>query len=64
MTRYLKGFSLVNLAGEQIVKVKHGCDLMDKLNPYNAYTLFTKSGRELVIWNSHGETNLSEVKEG
>jgi len=54
------------LKGKTIVETRHGCphDLMPKINHYNAYTLVIedKEGRhELVVWNSHGETNLSAV---
>ena len=51
------------LAGETITKVSHGNPIMERLPPYNGYTLYTASGREFVIWNSMGETNLNEILE-
>lgn len=61
--RRLVAVSLQALKGETIKRVSYNNDMMPKLNAYNGYTLFTESGRELIVWNSMGETNLSEVKE-
>lgn len=58
------GVSMSTLIGETIIEVKFNNPEMPKLNPYNGYTLITKSGREFVIWNSLGETNLSEITKG
>lgn len=62
--KYLHGVSVKTLEGLKIVRVEHGAPdgLMLKINPYNAYTLTTES-KTYVVWNSHGETNLSEVRE-
>ena len=59
---HLNGIAWTQLTGETIVEVKFGNPLTPKLGSYGAYTLITKSGRELVVWNSMGEVNLSEVE--
>lgn len=59
--RALNSISFKILINERIIEVKHGCDLMPKCGSYGATTLITKSGRELVVWNSFGEVCLSEV---
>ena len=57
----LKGLSFKELIKETVIEVKCGCELMPTCGSYGATTLNTKSGRELVVWNSMGEVNLSEV---
>lgn len=61
--RILKAVGLTALLRETIKDVQFGSDMAPKCGSYGAYTLFTESGRELVIWNSMGEVNLSEVVE-
>ena len=60
MARY-KAVSMMTLKGQTIKEVRHNSDVMDRLNPYNGWTLITESGREFVVWNSMGETNLNEI---
>jgi hypothetical protein len=61
MTKRLKAVGFHSLRGETIVNERHGNELTPNCGGYGAYTLTTESGRELVVWNSLGEVNLSEV---
>ena len=56
-----KTVSMDTLVGETMIKVSFNNPEMPNLNFYNGYTLHTESGREFVIWNSNGETNLNEI---
>ncbi len=56
-----KAAGMKALIGETITRIEHGNEEMPTLNPYNGYTLFTASGKEFVVWNSFGETNLNEI---
>ena len=59
----LRAIGVKGLVGETVVEVKNGSKHTPKCGSYGAYTLITKSGRELVVWNSMGEVNISEVIE-
>jgi hypothetical protein len=61
---HIIGVPFTALIGQRITAVKHGAPdrLMPKINPYNAYTITTDT-QTFIVWNSHGETNLSEVRE-
>ena len=60
---HYKTVSMKELRGKKIVKVKSGVfeELGMVFKPYQAYTLFTETGEQYILWNSHGEQYLSQV---
>lgn len=58
-----KAVGMMALRGERIVQVTHGTPkgMFERLSHYNPYTIITESGKTFVIWNTYGETYMTEV---
>ncbi len=59
---HLKSVPFRDLETESINHVKCGSDMAQACGSYGAYTIYTASGKEYVVWNSMGEINLSLVE--